>query len=145
MIYDLTTCYSTRIESASSQRLESITCDEPLSSFAFNFKLRRYAWACSPWASTASRASAPSTATASRATRSAAAPSHYQTPCRNRLRFQRLKLQCDEPLSNSAFNFNSRRYNEAAHFLVGYMLGVPVAGYSLGLGKALQVGTSQNS
>ena len=25
--------------------------------------------------------------------------------------FQRLKLKCDEPLSNFAFNFNLRRYN----------------------------------
>jgi len=31
-----------------------------------------------------------------------------------RLWFQRLKLQCDEPLSNSAFNFNLRRHNEGA-------------------------------
>jgi len=29
-----------------------------------------------------------------------------------RLWFQRLKLQYDETLSNFAFNFNSRRYNE---------------------------------
>ena len=26
---------------------------------------------------------------------------------------KRLKLECDEPLSNFAFNFNLRRYNEA--------------------------------
>jgi hypothetical protein len=31
---------------------------------------------------------------------------------------QRLKLQCDEPLSNFAFNFNVRRYNPGAELLV---------------------------
>jgi len=39
MLCDLTTCYS--IKSAWCQRLE-LKCDEPLSSFAFNFNLRRY-------------------------------------------------------------------------------------------------------
>jgi len=35
-------------------------------------------------------------------------------PSRTRAWFQRLKLICDEPLSNFAFNFNLRRYSVAA-------------------------------
>jgi len=34
----------------------------------------------------------------------------YQNPNRKRLWFQRLKLKCDEKLSNVAFNANVRRY-----------------------------------
>jgi hypothetical protein len=38
-------------------------------------------------------------------------------PSRKRVWFQRLKLQCDEPLSNFAFNVNLRRYNQEKIFV----------------------------
>jgi hypothetical protein len=45
---------------------------------------------------------------------------------------QRLKLKCDEPLSNVAFNFNVRRYTEADFFVMpvvgGTYLGRDVVG-----------------
>jgi hypothetical protein len=34
---------------------------------------------------------------------------------------QRLKLKCDEPLSNGAFNFNLRRYNSGGHASVAIL------------------------
>ena len=55
---------------------------------------------------------------------------------RQTLRFGLLAVAIDRFARVNPEYRNRIARHEAAHFLVGYMLGVPVAGYSLGLGTA---------
>ena len=42
----------------------------------------------------------------------------------------RLKLECDEPLPNFAFNFNLRRYSEGSSSLNFYLLMMQAGAYT---------------
>jgi hypothetical protein len=80
-----------------------LICEELLQNFAFNFELCHYSMAVRHGATIVPF--------------SAVVGLCWLTQS-NRIRtcawFQRLKVKCDEPLSNFAFNFNLRRYTLGA-------------------------------
>ena len=79
-----------------------LKCDELLSSFAFNFNLRHY-----------TVAGVASGAARLLQTQVGRCRLNLSNPCRKRLELQ-LKLKYDKLLSSFAFNFNLRRYTQAA-------------------------------
>jgi hypothetical protein len=87
------------LKAPGSKRLK-LRYDEPLSKFAFNFNLRRYS------AETALEylMKSPPKLQQGKAVHVDPIKPELKAP-----RTQRLKLQCDEPLSRFAFNFNLRR------------------------------------
>jgi len=101
------------------QRLK-LQYDELLSNFAFNFNLRRYIKAASSLVKVVMRRRTFFSSTwllSRKAGRCRLTVSKPELKAQ-RLWFQRLKLQYDEPLSNFAFNFNLRRYSQALRLLV---------------------------
>jgi hypothetical protein len=104
----------TSVESTWFQRLK-LEYDKPLSSFAFNFNVRLYNVAAAREAASAGPACALELVAVWERPEVGRYRLNLSNPSWKRVCFQstRVKLKCDYPLSNFAFNFNLRRYTEA--------------------------------